>query len=271
MCRRLFIVVAALLSALCLGCSGRNVQNLIHANTLYSWWHAAFFSLVALISAVVCKLSRHKPAYPMMFLLLLICHPACWQSNSGDCGFGKADNSFNLSVFGVLLLLAQLIHLSPPKVRWGIVTTLGGLVLVPLIIIGCRPEPVQSVAERKLLNAAAIGDLSQVRSLVLQGADVNVTRRSEPPTRWEPLENAWTKLRWPDYPIQRGYTPLMLACIGGYSSTVEFLVDHGADVNATEHDGGSSARTFALEYGHPSIVPLLIHHGTIPTPTPNAR
>jgi hypothetical protein len=241
----------------------------IAANVIYSRWHAAFFGLLAFLSALVWRLSKHKSVFPMIFLGLFAFHPAWWQDGgSGDCGIGMADNAFYLSGLGVMLLLTQLLHLSPPKVRWTLATALSLLVFVPIVVIGSRPAPVQPATEVALLNAAASGDLSKVKSLVSQGVSVDARRKSNPSTRWEPLKNAWTKLRWPDYPIQRGYTPLMLACVGGYRSTAEFLLDHGADVNATESDGGSSALTLALEYGHQNIVPLLAQHGATSEPLP---
>ena len=64
-----------------------------------------------------------------------------------------------------------------------------------------------------------------------------------------------------------GYTPLMLACIGGHRSAVKFLLEHGAAVNATEHAQGNSALRFALVYGHQALFPLFVQHGATPEPS----
>ena len=57
-----------------------------------------------------------------------------------------------------------------------------------------------------------------------------------------------------------GTTPLHIASWYGYLSVVDYLVDHGGDVNKADKYG-ETPLWIASEYGHLSIVEYLINHG----------
>jgi hypothetical protein len=260
--RTLRIAALAVAMAACLGCSGVNVGAIIHENDVYSRWNAAFFSLLFLLSALLWHSSKRHGIYPSLMLGLLILHPAWWLgTGSGDCGNEKADYSFDLSVLSVLTITVQCLHLAIPKIRWTAVSVVLALLAVPVLIIASRPDPMPRLIDVALLDAAAAGDLPKVKSLLARGAKIEAHRRSNPPTKWEPLQDAWTWLRCPNYPFQFGYTPLMLACIGGHRSTVTFLLERGADANAAESKVGPSSLSLAVEYEHFALIPLLLRHG----------
>ncbi|KAL7677270.1 hypothetical protein ACOME3_003507 [Neoechinorhynchus agilis] len=69
----------------------------------------------------------------------------------------------------------------------------------------------------------------------------------------------------PNYEIQgtgetSGRTPLFCACAKGYLDIVQYLVDHGADVNSTERSGLSCIH-IATTMGHIDIVRYLVEKG----------
>ena len=80
--------------------------------------------------------------------------------------------------------------------------------------------------------AAVLGQGDVVRLLVEQGADVN---------------------RTPDY---LGYTPLILATACCSPTTVQFLIEHGADLHSMSDDKMTPLRC-AEKYGRSEIVALL--------------
>jgi len=84
-------------------------------------------------------------------------------------------------------------------------------------------------------NAAMVGNLPQVKSLLDQGADV--------------------KARHP----QLGKTALSLAVMNGHADVVEFLLEHGADVNTKDDTG--TALSDAATYGKEDVVKVLLAHG----------
>ncbi|CAK0740772.1 conserved hypothetical protein [Azospirillaceae bacterium] len=87
----------------------------------------------------------------------------------------------------------------------------------------------------RLLDAAARGDLGEVKRLVAKGADVNVV------DRW-------------------GATALHWAARHGHTAMVEFLVAKGVDVDAVDQ-WGATALHWTVEKGHAAIVELLITKG----------
>ena len=86
----------------------------------------------------------------------------------------------------------------------------------------------------QLWAAARLGDASRVAELLAQGADPNAEFRE-------------------------GGTALHFAAQRGYDNVVRVLLEHGADVQATERLNQTSALHFAI--GHPETVKVLMSHG----------
>ena len=109
-----------------------------------------------------------------------------------------------------------------------------GAVVLLCLVMGCHKKP--GPDGRSLLDAAIKRDWSQVRSLIENGADVNV--------------------RDPD----TGYTALHLAAGAGNMEIVKFLVAKGADVNAA-NEGGWTPLHCAIAPGRRDLVQWLIANG----------
>lgn len=58
-----------------------------------------------------------------------------------------------------------------------------------------------------------------------------------------------------------GLTALMYACTMGYLKIVEFLIEHGADIEITDNQNGETALFFAVRYNHVDVVKLLLSSG----------
>jgi len=58
-----------------------------------------------------------------------------------------------------------------------------------------------------------------------------------------------------------GLTALMYACSNGWLKLVEFLVDHGADIELKDHQSGETALFFAVRNNHVHIVKFLLSKG----------
>ncbi|KAJ7305743.1 hypothetical protein JRQ81_010109 [Phrynocephalus forsythii] len=58
-----------------------------------------------------------------------------------------------------------------------------------------------------------------------------------------------------------GYTPLMEAAASGHEIIVQYLLNHGVRVDVRDN-GGATARTLAMTYGHVKIVGLIDLHAT---------
>jgi serine/threonine protein kinase len=93
--------------------------------------------------------------------------------------------------------------------------------------------PVES--GKRILAAAARGDIACVQHLLDQGADPNV--------------RAW-----------KGETALMAAATGGHTTLVHELLNRGADVDA-RNKVGQTALIRAAANGHPAIVKVLLQRG----------
>jgi pectate lyase len=93
-------------------------------------------------------------------------------------------------------------------------------------------EPPMSLQE-----AAAIGDIGLIRSLIEEGVDVN--------GREDPIFK----------------TALHRAAIGGHKDVAELLLAKGADVNARDQFPCATPLYYAAEKGHKEIVELLIAEG----------
>jgi pectate lyase len=93
------------------------------------------------------------------------------------------------------------------------------------------PEPPLTLHE-----AAAIGDLEQVKLLLSKGAEINLRERP----MWTPLHRAVTN---------------------GQKDIIAFLLAKGADVDARNSWPGGTALHYAVEKGHKEIAVLLIENG----------
>ncbi len=102
-----------------------------------------------------------------------------------------------------------------------------------LIAAGFKGEP-EKVNElnKSLLQAAADGNIEQVKSLLSKGAEVNAKD-------------------------EKGQTPLHLAARQGHTAIVEMLLDKGAEVNAQTDEGDT---LLSLAKGDKVIVELLRKH-----------
>lgn len=61
-------------------------------------------------------------------------------------------------------------------------------------------------------------------------------------------------------PTTKGSTPLHAACSGGNAEIVQFLIDHGANIHATDADGRTPLHICAL-CGHVGAAEVLIRAG----------
>jgi ankyrin repeat protein len=138
-----------------------------------------------------------------------------------------------------------------------------------LLAAGANPASTDEAGETALMHAAHGGHVEAVRVLLAAGADVNAAS----PQGWtalakaayngetergyveviEVLHEAGASL---DAPIFFGITPLMLAAGGGAASVVEWLINNGADVLAT-NDGGRTARLMASDKFYVDVINLL--------------
>jgi ankyrin repeat protein len=97
-------------------------------------------------------------------------------------------------------------------------------------------------------------DMEKVRYFVSQGANVN-ERYGEPkstgysnPAQFSGQTGGY------------GHTPLIVACYYGYTRIVDYLCDHGADLNAHGADGATGL-IYAAEYNYNKVAQTLIEHG----------
>jgi ankyrin repeat protein len=120
-----------------------------------------------------------------------------------------------------------------------------------------------------LNRASSKGDLSAVKKLISDGADVNATDSSG---RTALVEAAWGGHNdVVKYLIEKGanvntgdnvgYTALMRASEEGHAAVVSTLVQKGADVNICGKVRGTTALMLAAEQGHIKPLETLIEHG----------
>ena len=88
---------------------------------------------------------------------------------------------------------------------------------------------------QELVNAAAMGKMQRVRSLIERGVDVNSRRHS-------------------------GATALFMAAQTGHEEIVSYLLTHGADINASTNRGATPLHA-AIESSDAAMVNLLISQG----------
>jgi len=127
--------------------------------------------------------------------------------------------------------------------RWAIVAGItAGLMAIGVAFAQTRPAKPETPSERKeqstksLHEAAAAGDIEQVKLLISKGSDVNAKDRM-------------------------GRTALHSAAEKGHTNIVKFLIDRGADINATSWGDRQTALHRAAGEGHADVVKLLIDRG----------
>ena len=86
-------------------------------------------------------------------------------------------------------------------------------------------------SDERLIEAADENDIRTVRALIAQGANVNVT----------------DKWRW---------TPLHMACYGGYEDITRLLIGHGAELDSRTVDGETPLK-LAERSGHFKVVQVI--------------
>lgn len=105
----------------------------------------------------------------------------------------------------------------------------------PSTVFGVQAAYAAGDLEKNLLRASMQGNLSEVKSRVDQGADVNSAN-------------------------SKGLTALMLASLQGHTDVVKFLLSKGAKVNPQDAVG-TSALMAAARMGHLEIVKALVNAG----------
>ena len=114
-----------------------------------------------------------------------------------------------------------------------------------------HPNLTQEQLNIAIIKVCKQGELSELRALIKQGADVNAVYT--PPNTCNP--------KWEDgCSVSISQTPLLVACMAGHFHIVEELINAGADVNK----GNSHKETplmFAAMNGNDEIVKLLISAG----------
>ena len=128
---------------------------------------------------------------------------------------------------------------------------------------------------QELFAAAQSGDAAKIKQLLAAGSDHAAADevKTKSPQGWtalakaayngdtergyveviEVLHDAGAAI---DEPIFFGITPLMLAAGGGDASVVEWLINHGANVQAT-NEGGRTARMMADDKFYVDVINLL--------------
>lgn len=117
-----------------------------------------------------------------------------------------------------------------------------------------------------LLRACSKGNASIVKKLLDAGAPVNGTNGS--PALAEAVYRGHKEVvllllnRGAQVNMPRGYSPL-LQC--HQEDIAKILLDHGADINATNDRGGQTPLHLAAQYGQLSTIKLLLSRGADPT------
>ena len=222
---------------------------------------------------VVCILPWHPLLWWTKSRLISLSEQACddWVVATGQPGTDYAESLLDLTPGGQMAfvpavvtskkgLAARIHRILKDKCgnpRTGAVWALGVSIVTACLTIGIacsqtRPaktepanqppgigqdkqnNPVKKSA-KSLHEAAAAGDIEQVKSLISKGADVNSKDN-------------------------RGTPALQLAAEKGHRDVVELLINKGADINA-KSNGGRAAMLMAVGGGHKEVVELLVAKG----------
>ena len=146
----------------------------------------------------------------------------------------------------------------------------GDLALVQsLLEAGADPAALDEAGETALMSAAHAGHLDVVKALLAAGATADFKSEQGWTALAKASYNAETECGYPqviaalheagadlNVRIFFGITPLMLAAGGGDASVVEWLINNGADVLAT-NDGGRTARLMANDKFYVDVINLL--------------
>lgn len=146
----------------------------------------------------------------------------------------------------------------------------GDLALVQsLLEAGADPAALDETGETALMVAAHAGHLDVVKALLAAGATADFKSEQGWTALAKAAYNAETECGYPQViaalheagadlnaRIFFGITPLMLAAGGGDASVVEWLINNGADVLAT-NDGGRTARLMANDKFYVDVINLL--------------
>ena len=123
-----------------------------------------------------------------------------------------------------------------------------------------------------LHSAAEKGNLTKVRTLLAQGADVNSQARNGlTPLHFATIRGDAEIVR---LLVSKGAdvdaaeprfhaTPLRLAAGGGHVEAVQLLLDHGANLNAKSTNGSTALSESSMK-GHAAVVKLLLAKGADP-------
>lgn len=132
------------------------------------------------------------------------------------------------------------------------------------------PAEREAKPAKSLHQAAADGDIEQVKSLISKGADINAKDEDGDTALHIAIDHGRQDVVKPlldkgaDINTKTRYggrTPLHQACLRGQTDTAELLIAKGADVNAIDSIWGAKPLACAAYEGHKNTVELLLSKG----------